>query len=195
MRAFLLGFLTAVLLMFAMAIGGLVMVGHALAVEDPLAKADVIVAISGDTGPRTEMAISLWKQKLAPLILFSGGSLDPDSVSSAELMKREAIRMGVPAASILLEPLSATTEENADLTAALMRQRGLHSAILVTSPYHQRRASVLFNRAFEPAGLSFINHPAIDPQWDADRWWLREPAKTLTLVELAKLGALLVVNR
>jgi hypothetical protein len=61
MRAFLFGFLTAILLMVAMAIGGLVMVGRALAIEDPLTNADVIVAISGDTGARTEMAVSLWK--------------------------------------------------------------------------------------------------------------------------------------
>jgi uncharacterized SAM-binding protein YcdF (DUF218 family) len=116
-------------------------------------------------------------------------------MSSAELMKREAIRMGVPAAAILVEPRSASTEENAEFTAVLMKERGLRTAILVTSPYHQRRASVLFARAFGPAGLSFVNHPANDPQWDPDRWWLGEPAKTLTLVELAKLGALLVVNR
>ena len=195
MRAFLLGFLTAILLMFAMAVGGLVMVGHALAVEDPLANADVIVAVSGDSGPRTEMAVSLWKKNFAPLILFSGGSLDPESVSSADLMKRDAVRLGVPPDAILVEPLSASTEENADFTAALMKQRGLSTAILVTSPYHQRRASILFSQAFAPLGLSVVNHPAVDPHWDPDRWWLTDPPRRLTLVELAKLGAVIVGSR
>ena len=195
MRAFLLGFLTAIVLMVVAALAGLVMVGHALAIEDPLAPADVIVAVSGDKGPRTEMAVSLWKQKLAPLILFSGGSLDPESVSSAELMKRDAVRLGVPAEAILVEPSSASTEENADFTAALMKQRGLHTAILVTSPFHQRRASILFSQAFASSGLSFLNHPAVDPQWDPDRWWLTDPPRRQTLVELAKLGAVIVGSR
>jgi uncharacterized SAM-binding protein YcdF (DUF218 family) len=141
------------------------------------------------------MAVSLWQQGLAPLLLFSGASLDPDSVSSGELMKREALRMGVPASAILVEPLSATTEENAKRTAALMTERGLHTAILVTSPYHQRRASLLFSRAFEPAGLSFRNHPANDPTWDSDRWWMTDPPRALTLVELAKLGAVIFGSR
>ena len=194
MRSFLLGLLTGVLLMLVLGVAGLVMIGHALAVSDPLITSDVIVAVSGDTGPRTETAVSLWRQGLAPLLIFSGASLDPDSVSSAEIMKREAVRLGVPAEAILIEPLSTTTEENARRTAQLMSERGLRTAILVTSPYHQRRASVLFGRAFAPLGLTFRNHPADDPTWDPDRWWLSEPSRTLTFVELAKLGAALVFS-
>jgi uncharacterized SAM-binding protein YcdF (DUF218 family) len=138
--------------------------------------------------------VRLWKQGYAPLLIFSGGSLDPDSVSSAELMKRDAVRLGVPADAILIEPLSMTTDQNARLTAELMSERGLRTAILVTSPYHQRRASILFERAFGPEGLTFRNHPAEDPAWDPDRWWLEEPSRTLTLVELAKLGASIVLG-
>jgi uncharacterized SAM-binding protein YcdF (DUF218 family) len=192
LRSFLFGVLVGALLMLALGVGSLVLVGHALAVTDPLATSDVIVAVSGDNGPRTETAVALWKQGFAPLLLFSGSSLDPESVSSAELMKRDAVRLGVPAAAILVEPTASTTDENAKLTAQLMIDRGLHSAILVTSPYHQRRAALLFSRAFGYSGLVFINHPAEDPQWDPDRWWLREPSRSLTLVELAKLGASLV---
>jgi uncharacterized SAM-binding protein YcdF (DUF218 family) len=109
-------------------------------------------------------------------------------------MKRDAMRLGVPAAAILVEPTAADTEENARLTAQLMSERGLHTAILVTSPYHQRRAAMLFSRAFARGGLTFLNHPADDPQWDPDRWWLREPSRSLTLVELAKLSASLLLG-
>src|SRR5437868_7136403 len=140
MRSFLFGLLTGIVLMVAVAVGSLVLIGHALAVSDPLRKSDVIVAVSGDAGPRTEAAVELWKQGYAPVLLFSGASLDPDSVSSAELMKRDAVRLGVPGDAILVEPASTTTEENAKLTAQLMSARQLRSAILVTSPYHQRRA-------------------------------------------------------
>lgn len=192
MRSFFFGVLVGAVLMLAIGVGGLVVVGHSLAVSDPLAKSDVIVAPSGDNGPRTETAVRLWKQGYAPYLLFSGASIDPDSVSSADLMKRDAIRLGVPAAAIIVEPESTTTDENARLVAQLMTARGMHSAILVTSPYHQRRAALLFARAFDPAGLVFRNHPADDPEWDPDRWWMREPSRTLTLIELAKLGAAVV---
>jgi uncharacterized SAM-binding protein YcdF (DUF218 family) len=192
MRTFLLGVLMGVGLSIAAALGTLIAIGHVLAVEDPLARSDVIVAVSGDDGPRTETAVALWKRGYAPVLLFSGAALDPDSVSSADLMKRDAIRLGVPAEAILVEPASATTEENARLVAQLLRARGLHSAIVVTSPYHQRRVSLFFSRAFLPVGLTLRNYPARDPQWDPDRWWMGEPSRTVTLVELAKLGAAVI---
>src|SRR5512143_3405622 len=104
MRSFIFGVLVGAALLLVVEVGGLVLVGHALAVSDPLEKVDVIVAVSGDQGPRTDTAVALWQQGYAPLLLFSGASLDPNSVSSAELMAREAVRRGVPAGAILLEP-------------------------------------------------------------------------------------------
>jgi len=191
MRRFLLGFLLGAISILAVLVG----VGHWLDVTDPLAKADAIVAISGDTGARTESAIALWKQGYAPVLIFSGGSSDPGSVASAELMKRTAVAAGIPANAIVVEGTSATTEENAERVAMLMKTAGLRSAILVTSPYHQRRAAILFEREFDRSGLSFRNHPADDPDWDATLWWTSEPSRSLTLVELAKLGALVAGQR
>ncbi|HEV8468193.1 MAG TPA: YdcF family protein [Candidatus Limnocylindria bacterium] len=186
MRRFFLGFILGAISIVAVLVG----IGHYLEVADPLAKADAIVAISGDTGFRAVTAIGLWKQGYAPLLIFSGGSQDPDSVASAELMKRRAVAAGVPATAISVEGASATTEENAARVAELMSARGLRSAILVTSPYHQRRAAILFAREFDREGLQLRNHPADDPEWDPNLWWTRDQSRRLTLIELAKLGAL-----
>lgn len=191
MRRFVLGFLMGALSIVVILVG----IGHWLDVADPLAKADAIVAISGDTGARTDTAVALWKQGYAPLLIFSGGSSDPESVASAELMKRAAVAAGVPANAIAVEGASATTEENAERVAELMKTRGLMSAILVTSPYHQRRAAMLFDREFGRAALTFRNHPADDPDWDPNLWWMSDPARSRTLVELAKLGALVAGQR
>jgi uncharacterized SAM-binding protein YcdF (DUF218 family) len=189
MRGFIVGLVVGIVLMVGLGVFTLAAVGHGLAVEDPLEKSDVIVAISGDTGARANTAIALWKQGYAPVIVFSGAAVDPDSVSSAEIMRREALRQGVPESATLIEPASATTEENASEVTKLMVQRRMRSAILVTSPYHQRRAALLFTRAFGPAGLVLRNHPARDPEWNPDLWWLHEPLRSRTLIEIAKLGA------
>ena len=179
-----LGFVLGVLA----ALTGLAGLGHYLAVEDPLAPADAIVAISGDEGARAATAVELWKQGLAPVIVFAGSSDDPASPPSAELMKREAVRMGVPADRVLLEPSSSTTQENATRVTDLFRAHGIKSAILVTSPYHQRRAAMLFDRQVGGTGITFRNYPARDREWDRTFWWSREPSRTRTLVEVAKLG-------
>jgi len=181
-------FLTGAVIGAVAMLGALIAVGHLLDVEDPLAKADTIVALSGDVDMRTKTAVDLWKRGYAATIIFSGSALDPASISSAEIMKREAVAAGVPAAAIIVEPTSATTEENAAQVIEIMVKKGLRSAILVTSPYHQRRASILFAGVSAPVQISIRNYPARDPQWDPNTWWLTEPARSLTLVELAKLA-------
>jgi len=188
MRRFLSGFIFGIVFGVAAALGGLVLIGHLLDIEDPLAKADVIVALSGDEGARTDTAVDLWKRGYAPILLFAGSALDPDSISSGDIMKREAIAAGVPATAILVEPFSSTTEENASRVVKILRDRGLRTAILVTSPYHQRRAAILFARAAGPAQITLRNYPARDPLWDPNTWWLSEPARSLTVIELAKLS-------
>ncbi|HEV8655593.1 MAG TPA: YdcF family protein [Candidatus Limnocylindria bacterium] len=189
MRRFLAGVLVGILLSVGSGLTAFLLLGSWLAVEDPLQKVDAIVAISGDTGARADTAVTLWKAGWAPIIVFSGAAIDPESVSSAEIMRREALRQGVPESAVLVEPASTTTEENAAEVAKLMVQRKLHSAILVTSPYHQRRAAFEFHRAFESRGLVFRNHPASDPEWNAFLWWRQEPLRSRTLLELVKLGA------
>lgn len=188
MIRFLLGLLLGLLLGIVAALSGLVGLGHYLALEDPLAPADAIVAISGDQGARTLTAVDLWKRGLAPVIVFAGSSEDPTSLPSAEIMKREAVKLGVPADRVLTEPSSATTKENATRVTDLLSAFGIKRAILVTSPYHQRRAAILFERQVADTGITFRNYPARDREWDPNLWWTREPSRSLTLVEVAKLG-------
>lgn len=185
---FVAGFALGAAVTVLLGIGGLIAIGHSLRVEDPLEKADAIVAISGDTGPRVRAAVGLWMRGYAGTLIFAGGARDPSSPSSGEIMKRQAVDFGVPDTAILVEPESATTDENAARVAVLMRDAGLRSAILVTSSFHQRRASLHFAREFERYGLTFRNRPADDPEWDPTFWWTSAAQRRITFVELAKIA-------
>ena len=181
---FLIGFIAGAVVILT----GLMAIGHFLAVEDPLKQADAVVAISGDQGARTATAVDLWKRGFAPVIVFAGASEDPASLPSAEIMKREAVRLGVPAERVLTESSSATTRENASRVVDLLDAHSIRRAILVTSPYHQRRAALLFQRELAGTDVTFTNYPARGDGWDRTLWWASEPSRSLTLVELAKLG-------
>ena len=191
MFRFLLGFVAG----FLTALVVLLSIGTFLRSADTPTHADVIVALSGDAhSARAATAAALYRARLAPTIIFSGAAEDPASVSSAELMARDAVAFGVPREAIVLEERARTTEDNARLVRDLMRDRGFTSALLVTSGYHQRRAALAFTRAFEGTPLRFRNVPADDPDWDALFWWLHPEQRELTLRELGKL-ALEYVNR
>src|SRR5207245_9138083 len=119
MRRFFLGFILGAASIVAVLVG----IGHFLDVADPLTKADAIVAISGDTGARAETAIALWKEGYAPLLIFSGGSSDPESVASAQLMKRTAVAAGVPANAVAGEGAAATPAAHAPRDAEPRKTR------------------------------------------------------------------------
>ncbi len=62
-------------------------------------------------------------------------------------MKDLAVAHGVPASAILLETKAANTFENVIFVRDILRQKGWRQILLVSSPYHMRRAVWTFRRA------------------------------------------------
>ncbi len=149
--------------------------------------ADAIIAISGgDTSARTAEAIRLYEAGWAPKLIFSGAAADKSGPSNAAVMKKQAMAEGVPENSIIIEDLSATTAENAQNTSALVKEMGLKRVILVTSAYHQRRASIEFGRRLG-GDVTIVNHPvANDSQWSS-WWWVTPYGWALGIGELVRI--------
>lgn len=158
----------------------------------PCQAADAIVAISGgDTLSRAREAIGLYQKGWAPKLIFSGAAQDKSGPSNAEVMRQTAIDAGVPEADIITENEGETTKQNAENTQDLLEQNKVTSVILVTSGYHQRRASLEFNK--RAAGLVQVrNHPvASDRQW-SHLWWLTPTGWYLAGSEVVKVIAFYV---
>lgn len=159
---------------------------------DPLAKADAIVAISGgDTYSRTIKAVDLYHAGWAPKIIFSGAARDPSSPSNAEVMKQVAQANGVPLRAIETDKSSKNTHQNAQLSGTLLKNSDIKTIILVTSQYHQRRASIEFARSLGK-NVKIINQPAKDYYWNRYTWWLSPQGWYTTLSELVKIPMALV---
>lgn len=151
--------------------------------------ADAIVAVSGgDTPARTAEAIRLYKQGWADKLVFSGAALDKSGPSNAAAMKQQALAAGVGEAAIIIEEQSETTKQNAQETRALLEANGVKSIVLVTSAYHQRRASLEFEQRLG-ADYSIRNHPVSqDGQWSSV-WWATPSGWYLAVSELGKIVA------
>jgi uncharacterized SAM-binding protein YcdF (DUF218 family) len=163
-------------------------VGYYLSPQDPLAKSDAIVAISGgETDARTAEAIKLYQDGLAPKIIFSGAAADPNGPSNAQTMARAAIAAGIPPTAVFLDELATNTRGNAAGVAKIVANENIHSIILVTSPYHQRRASLAFRHEL---GQNFpiINHSSYDAQWRRSHWWATPTSRAITFDELQKVA-------
>lgn len=166
--------------------GAFLGVGFWLSPQDNLQKSQAIVAISGgDTAARTQEAVRLYKAGWAPKIIFSGAALDPNSPSNARAMQTIAVSEGVPRVDILLDETSENTQQNAADVAFIVRSQNFNKVILVTSPYHQRRAYLTFSAALGKQ-VTIINHSTTDQEWRRAHWWATPNSRALTSTELKK---------
>jgi uncharacterized SAM-binding protein YcdF (DUF218 family) len=152
-------------------------------------KADAIVAISGgNTSVRAAEAIKLYQDGWADKLIFSGAAADMTGPSNAAVMRDQAIAAGVPADAIETEENAQTTRQNAERTKELLVSNNVQRVILVTSAYHQRRASLEF-QSLVGEGIVVINRPASDDSDWPVLWWLTPRGWWLAGGELAKITA------
>ena len=163
----------------------LTVLGQFLIVREELKPADVIIVLAGEREERVGYGVWLYQQGYAPKIIMSGGPV-VWRVTAAQIMKEQALFLGVPAEDILVEERSTTTEENAEFTKNLMVAEGFGSAILVTSPYHSRRASGIFHRVFGQ-GMEIMSVPVPNSRFNVDEWWTRDTDTRQLVSEYLKM--------
>jgi uncharacterized SAM-binding protein YcdF (DUF218 family) len=163
--------------------------GYLLDGPQPAPRAsDAIVVISGDEQmARFAEGVNLYEQGFGKYLVFSGAAFD-NGTSNADVMRGLAVDRGVPDAAILEEPLGEDTWGNAVYTRQVLEDHSLQSAILVTSPYHLRRAQETFDAAYAGSGIQLMVHAAPDSEWRKLSWWQQPDTRRLTFTELQKLA-------
>ena len=143
---------------------------------------DAIVAVSGgDTSARAAEAIRLYQNGWARMLIFSGSAADKSGPSNAAVMMQQAIDAGVDPNSIIIEEKSESTAENATETSELFKTHDVSTMILVTSGYHQRRASLEFQR--NTTGVKVLSHPVMSDKHWGPWWWLTPNGWALAIPE------------
>ena len=95
---------------------------------------------------RLDHALNLWERKLATVLILTGGTGFGDTTSEAAVGRTYAKRRGVPDTLILVENEGRTTSESMKAVAGMLEVRGLHSALLVSDPFHMLRLRILARR-------------------------------------------------
>lgn len=126
-----------------------------LQVVEPARTADAIVVFAGGVGEsgkarggyqeRVKQAVDLYQQGLASHVIFSSGYTFV--FREAEVMKELAVAFGVPSSAILLETRAANTYHNVTYVHDILLQHQWRSILLVSTPYHMRRALLVWRKA------------------------------------------------
>jgi uncharacterized SAM-binding protein YcdF (DUF218 family) len=131
---------------------------------DTAQTSDVIVVLGTTTTKgqypclvsRVEHGVELYRQGMAPVIIFAGGKQPVDYAAEATAMQKIALDEDIPEKSMLLEGQSHNTYEDLLYTKSILTKNNLHSIIIVTDPYHEPRAALVAQKD----GISYTLSPA-----------------------------------
>jgi uncharacterized SAM-binding protein YcdF (DUF218 family) len=129
-------------------------------------KADCILGLGSYDLRVADYCATLYHEGLAPLIIFSGnvGNFTKGifNAPEAHLFRNRAIKLGVPAAAILIEDTSTNIGENIILTKRLVTQQHIPvtTMLIVTKPNTQRRAYATAKQQW-PAVNALVLSPLI----------------------------------
>ncbi|HEV7499727.1 MAG TPA: YdcF family protein [Vicinamibacteria bacterium] len=155
-----------------------------LVVDDAPGPSDAIVVMAGDPDyERTMAAVALMRAQNITTLILTGG--EPGPGDSAESLRAKALALGVPEAHIRIETRSHNTREAVLAVAPILESLGARTVTVVTSPYHERRASAAARRAW-PA-IRVRSHAASPSAWTPQRWWATSSGRRVVVSEYAKL--------
>jgi uncharacterized SAM-binding protein YcdF (DUF218 family) len=168
--------------LFAAAAAWVVAAGRLLEAGAPPNRADAVVVLSGDRqGSRLAKAVAVLKETGSGLLVVSvpgPHALPPPRVKS--FLAEQGV---APGRVRYVAPMGGTSEE-ARVTAGLMRRCGWRSVVVVTSPYHTRRAGWLFRRAVDRAAS--VTTVDDDEPFRAGAWWTSSRGAKAVFQEWAK---------
>jgi uncharacterized SAM-binding protein YcdF (DUF218 family) len=138
---------------------------------DPLGPADVIYVLASDVQPdgdltseslsRLTHGLELAGQGLAQRIVV--GELPAPHGRFAEAARRYIAELHLGIEVLSVGPVTTTHDEGV-LVAELFRQHGWRRVLLVTSPFHSRRAAAVF----EAAGLEVVSAPTREGKYNVE---------------------------
>ena len=164
-------------------------IGDNLVYRTKLVPSDAIVVLAGSpAGNRMEEAVRLFKKGMGKVIVFGGHSIYP-GLNSHDVMKKYAIRLGVPKEKIITGVMGQiSTRGEALFNLKQLELLKAKSFILVTSSFHTRRSHRIYEIEMKKLGMKLILRvqPAHDPKVPIPGWWKIHSGKREVLFEYIK---------
>ncbi len=158
--------------------------GSFLVVSDRLEKADIIRVLGGSPD-RYLYGADLFRRGYGKKIVFSfwDNYLPLVQKSMSQIVKEYTKSQGVPEDAVLIFD-GVSTYQEAVITRDLIEREGYKSVIVVSSPYHMRRASIIFDYVIgKRAKLIYVPVPEAWTDFRAEGWWRDEEAAVSVLHE------------
>ena len=201
-------FFVVLIALSAVYIGGCRRAGAWLVKEDVPEHADALVLLMGNFPERVMEAVDLYNEGRAGRIIIVQEGMGPyyilesrgaDILSTTEQAYNSAVALGIPEDSItiLSGDARSTMNEAVIISEYLTVKPEIDTIILVSSPTHMRRASMIFRSAFKTKGLPVYTgcSPSKYSGFRPENWWRRKEDIQAVLSEFVKMGSFVVFEK
>ena len=124
---------------------------------------------------RLDHAIALWRRRLAPVIVVTGGRQPGDRFTEATAAANYLLARGVPDEDVLREVSGESSWQSLAAVATFLRQRDIQRVLLVSDPVHSYRIGAIADELGLDAHTSPTRDSPIGGTTEA-RYMLRETA-------------------
>jgi len=142
-------------------------IANPLKISQPAQNADCIVVFAGGVGEsgkagqgyeeRVQYSVDLYNKGYAKYIIFSSGYTYV--FEETQVMKALAVSLDVPQEAIVLENKAGNSYENVKFTRDILMQKGWRKILLVSSPYHMLRTSLVFKKNAKDIKVTYTPLP------------------------------------
>ncbi len=164
--------------------------GAYLIIADDLEQMDAVVVLSGGGLSRREEGAKLFKEKYAKILVLTetGETVSDLGVNYSTILKQEAIQMGIPDDAILITQEHAiNTQEEAIAVKKLLENSELKSTVVITDPFHTRRARMIFQDVFQNTDINVNVRPVIGSWYRSDTWFVSKRGWEATIQEYLRI--------
>lgn len=160
-----------------------------LVVDDGAHRADVAVVLDGGSGSRLRKGIDLYDQGLVDALVLVG----PNEWQWDARLQRLCPGCKTGAKPLTMLTGSKNTLTDAELVHAYCVEKGINQILVVTDPYHTRRASLTFKRQFTGSGIEVTMVSSGDYREllsPNSEWWRDERTFRTVWTETAKVAGI-----
>jgi uncharacterized SAM-binding protein YcdF (DUF218 family) len=130
--------------------------------------------LGGGEKERVEQGIELAKTKYGGWLMFTGEYLEPvfaEKTHWALEARKLSVYSGLRQDKIIPILNSTSTFEDAVLSKKICLEKHFRSLIVVSEPFHTRRAHFVFNKVYKNSGIKIMMYPVQNSWFKRDSWW------------------------
>ena len=171
---------------------GLRALGAYLIVSSDLQAANAIVVLSGGDESRMNEALQLYNENYARMIILTETGQTAEGYSELHSFDMRIVLLsnGVPSGNMLItDHVVSSTRDEALAVKTIMISQQMKSAIIVTDPYHTRRALNIFKEIIKDTDIQLSIRPVHNSWYNSRTWFLKFDGWKYTILEYLKLLA------